>query len=247
MAATELGYSARFRTQTQLELGLATTISCPVYLNGALVAPSSGTVSVYNGSTVVVDAVAVTVAASIAEYTVPAQTSSPSDGWRVEWSLVLSGNTHRFRNSAALVRRRLYAPCSQVDLFDRVRALDPSGANPITTLTLADFSTYLEDAWVQIENKLQSVGSRPNLIMEPWALREVHLTLTLHLIYANLATRLGDEYREAARDYREAYQDAWSELRFEYDSDEDGSSDGRRRRGAATSAIWLTSHPSRQL
>lgn len=239
-AATSV-YTARLLAPDHLERGRANALSCPVYQDGALVAPTEAgsTVSIYDASgTAKVDGAAVTVTASIATYSYnPAATLTLEEGWRVEWSLVISGTTHVFRNDAALVRKVLYPVVTDADLFRRVSALDPNGNSPISSLT--DYQDYLDEAWATLQLRLLGRGSRPYLVMNPSAMREPHLLLTLALIFDDFATRLNQTYAERAAEYRRQFELAWGDLRFVYDEDDDGEADSQHRR-AGQPVYWLT-------
>lgn len=234
-------YTARFLAPDMLERGRANTISCPIYSGGSLVEPASGTVSVYDeGNTAIVSAQAVTVTSKVATYAISAltlpDTLQLAERWRVEWTLVISGATYVFRNDAALVRMSLFPVVADADLFRRVSALNPVGTAPISSLT--SFQDYLDEAWATIMLRLIGRGNRPNLIMSPSSLRQVHLTLTLHLIFADLATRLNEAYLAQADAYHDQYTKAWEDLRFDYDEDEDGQADSAGKRSAHPT-IWL--------
>lgn len=243
MPASTTEYAPHFTLPELLEQRRDNTVRCPVYRDGALVGPTQvgSSVTVYNAvDAKVVDAAAVSVSGDVAEYTIPAATlgaQQRGEGWRVEWSLVMpDGHVHIFRNEAALVKRLLYPVVSDIDLFRRVSALDPNGSDPLSTVD--DYQDYLDEAWTEIQLQLISEGNRPNLVMSPSALREVHLTLTLALIFDDFATRLNPAWAERAADFREQHRAAWKRLRFEYDADDDGVADSRRRRsGSATT--WL--------
>lgn len=239
-AATS-GYTARFLLPDMLERGRANALSCPVWQDGALVAPSSGTVTIWDGSgTKQVDAVSVTVTASIATYSyTPSSSLDYGESWRIEWSLILDGETHVFRNDAALVRVNLYSPITDADLFRRVSSLDPAGSAPISSVS--DYQDYLDEAHTVIQNRLISRGNRPNLVLNPSALREVYITLTLSLIFDDFKTKLNDSYGEMAAEYKRDYQAAWDDLRYVYSSSDEEENGGSRRRRAASPSIWLTS------
>jgi hypothetical protein len=229
--------TARFLTADYLVRGRANTLSCPLWRDGALVAPTQAgsTVTLYDaGNNVVVNGAAVTVTGSIATYTVSADTLpstlSLGMGWRVEWSLVLSGVATQFRNNAGLVRSELAPVITDRDLFRRESSLDPSGSAPITSLT--DFQDYIDEAWVTLIGRMVGKGSLPHLVMEPSALREVHLTLALKLLFSDSRTGLDEAWRQKALDYGEEFKAAWNELRFEYDTTDSGQSDGRKKRSA---------------
>lgn len=239
--ATASTLTARFLLPDQLERGRPNALSCPVWQDGALVAPSSGTVTIYDGGdAVLVSAAAVTVTGSIATYSyTPAATIPYGEGWRVEWSLVIAGVTHVFRNDGALVRVVLHSPITDADLFRRVSALDPSGAAPISSV--ADYQDFLDEAHAVIQLRLIANGNRPNLILSPSALREVYITLALALIFGDFETRLSETYAERASEYRRQYERAWAELRFTYAATDEATGSGSLRRRSATPTVWLTS------
>ena len=123
------------------------------------------------------------------------------------------------------------------DLYRRASSLNPAGSNPITTVS--NYQDYLTEAWVTIQLRLWSSGDRPNLVLSPASLRDVHLFLTLSLIFRDLSTRLNEAYLEQADRYYDNFSAAWSTLKFRYDSgDEDGVANSDLRRGA-TSSVWL--------
>ena len=242
MSTTDTTYSARFSLPDLIERGRDEVIKCRVYHAGALVAPSAGTVSVYDSSnTAKVDGATVTIAANVAKYTIPSATlsgESLGEGWRVEWSLTMPDSiAHNFRNSAALVRARLYSPITDADLIRVVSGLDPSSSSSITSVS--SFQDYLDESHTQIQLRLIEQGRRPNLIMSPSALREVSLSLTLALVFEDLSTRLSDTYELRAEKYREQYEHAWNRLRFLYDADDNGAADDAKRRQGGVPTVWL--------
>lgn len=241
--ATATFITARFLTPDYIVQGQDNALSCPLWQDGALVAPtqSGSTVTIYDASnTVIVNAASVTVSASIATYTLLAA-SIPSTlprrmGWRVEWSLVVAGVATPYRNSAGLVKSQLAPVVTDRDLFRRESGLNPAGSAPLSTLT--DYQDFIDEAWVTLLGKLAGKGSLPHLIMEPSALREPHLLLTLHLIFQDFKTRLSETHGEKAADYEGKFQKSWDGLAFEYDTTDSGQSDGRRKRSASPT-LWL--------
>jgi hypothetical protein len=239
--ASASSLTARFLLPDQLERGRPNALSCPVWQDAALVAPSSGTVTIYDGGgAVLVSAAAVTVTGSIATYSyIPAATIPYGEGWRVEWSLVIAGVTHVFRNDGALVRVVLHSPITDADLFRRVSALDPAGAAPISSV--ADYQDFLDEAHAVIQLRLITNGNRPNLILSPSALREAYITLALALIFGDFETRLSETYAERASEYRRQYERAWGELRFTYAATDEAEGGSSLRRRSASPTVWLTS------
>lgn len=238
MSFSETQYTARLGSNW-IEKGRAQTLRCPTYRDGALAAPASGTVSVYNGSgTAVVDAQAVTIVSSIAQYSLLAAATTDESlgmGWRVEWSLVMpDGVTHTFRIDGALVRRRLYPVISDIDLKRRHSDLDD-----LRSAGSASYQDFLDEAFQDLLDRLQARGSVPYLIMDAGALRRCHLFHTLQLIFLDFSSSAGDgRYLDLAEQYRKQFEDSWGELRFSYDYDDDGKEDGATK-SAADPVIWL--------
>lgn len=238
--------TARFLTPDYLVQGSDNAISCPLWRDGALVAPTQAgsTVSVYDTSNnPVVNAAAVTVTGSIATYTVPASvlpsTLSRAMGWRVEWSLIVSCVTPSpttYRNNAGLVKSVLAPMITDADLFRRESALNPAGNAPISSL--ADYQDYIDEAWVTLHGLIVGKGSLVHLVMEPSALREPLMCLTLAGIFEDFRTRLSEVWKEKAVDYQAKFERAFNGLAFEYDRSDSGQSDGRRKRSAQPT-VWL--------
>ena len=237
--STSTFYTARFLMPDLIERGRANSLSCPVYLNGTLVAPTSGTISIYDSSnTALVDAASVTVTGSIATYSYsPASTVTLSDTWRVEWTLVLSGATKVFRNQAALVRNLLYPVITDIDLFRRHRTLDPSASDSDTIRT--SWQDVIDEAWAEIQLRLIEAGNRPNLILSPYVLREVHLFKTLELVFQDLAVRHNETYQSLSDSYAKKFLDAWSRVQLVYDTEDTGESIDPSNTRSLNPTVWL--------
>lgn len=248
MALKDQRHAVRFPVPDLLVRGRASTVYAPVYLDGALVAPSAATVSVFDASnTPIVDEAAGTISGDIAEYTISAgtlpDTLALEMGWRIEWTLTLAAavapdGVIAAVNDAALVRRVLNCPISDVDLFRRVPSIDPASSNVIHTMTTVQ--SYIDEAHTRIQNQLIRKGNRPNLIMSPADLRELYVLESIALIYDNFATRLNPAFSDLADRYRADARREWSALQFLYDTDDDGQADSPGRRRAGTPTIWLS-------
>ena len=246
MALSDQQYTVRFALPDLIEKGTDSDLVASVYLDGALVAPASATVTVYNASNEkVVDAGVATIASSKATYTVTGATTSAEslgDGWRVEWAITISGAVTNATNNASLVRWRNFCPIADQDIYRRVPALDPNSSSVITSQTT--FQDSLDEAHVTISLKLIAAGRRPWLIMSPSSLREVYLHLALSYIYDNLSASLSNvDFLEKANQHREEYSAAFRAANFVYDLDEDGQGDtgidGQPSR-AGTQTVFLT-------
>lgn len=249
MASTDTLYAGRAELIEMIERARDNLLRQPMYDAGALVAPSSGTITITDATnTAIVSAAAVTIASSEARYTLLAavvpSTLQLGEGWRIEWSLVMpDGTTRLVRRDAALVRTRLLPPATWADVFRREPGLDPSTAHPIHSLTLAQLDPFLDEAWVQIEGRLLAAGRRPWLVISPQALREVLIVGTLTYLYRYFATRLKPAYAEIADMYARQYETEWSRIRLAYDADDDGQADGGAvpHRVGPSGSVWLGS------
>ena len=212
---------------------------------GALIAPDSGTVTVYDGSnTKVVDAAAVAVVADVATYTIAAldlpDTKQLEDGWRVEWSLVISGNPAViFVRAASLVRSNLFPTVVTADLEARHQNLSRLIA------TGNDADDFITTAWEVIVRMLLKAGRMPYLVLSPWALHDALVFKSLELIFRDGHTAAGDgKYAELADDYRDMFATEWASISFDYDYDRDGDADSTEQAGA--DSILFTGGPGVQ-
>ena len=102
-----------------------------------------------------------------------------------------------------------------------------------------NYQDSIDEAWTEINLRLIALGNRPNLILEPSALRQAHLALSIAIIVeGRLASRLNVAYDEMALRYRREYERAFGALNPRYDEGDAGQADTRRR--AAVPTIWLS-------
>ena len=231
---------ARFILPEYISRGNDNTLSCPVYQDGALVAPDSASFSLFDGAGKVIFTGSAAISGSIASITVPAASLptslSFSATYKASWVLDFSGDEETFSNSAHLIRAALHPVVTDLDLFRRVSSLDPNGPAPISSNP--DYQDYRDEAWASLVSHISSQGPLPYLIMEPTALREAHMMLTLQLIFEDFATRLNEVYAEKAEVYEQRYAASFSRIKFQYDQGQDGNSDGPRKRPLRTS-VWF--------
>jgi len=212
---------------------------------GTLIAPDSGTVTVYDGSNIkVVDAAAVAIVADIASYTIGAvdlpDTKQLEDGWRVEWDLVISGNPAvKFVRAASLVRSNLFPTVVSADLEARHQNLSRLIA------TGNDADNFITTAWEVIVRMLLKAGRMPYLVLSPWALHDALVFQSLTLIFRDGASAAGDgRYQELATEYQELFASEWASITFDYDFDRDGDADSTEQAGA--DSILFTGGPGVQ-
>lgn len=241
MALVDQRRTARFPTPHEIVYNGTTVIYAPVYLDGALTAPTSGTVTVYNESNTSVISGNVTITGDIAQYSVAANTFASTDiseRIRVVWALAGATWALTAENDGVIVGRLLYPVVTDADLFRRVASLDPSGAAPITARS--NFQDPLDEAWTILVNRMIGDGFRPHWTQSPSSLREVHTALTLAIVFEDESTRLNPAYAEIAGEYRRQYEAAYRALTIIADADGDGIPEKPgRRRGVGRSSIWL--------
>lgn len=240
MAVADTIYQARFVLPEDFQKGRAETIKCPVYYQGALVAPSAGTVTVLNESgEVVIDGATATITGSVAQYAIGStvfDNEDYGDGWIVKWELTISSAEHTFINDASLVRYKLYPVLTDADIIRRVPALDPNAAS--TIVTNSNYQDFIEEAWVELMHKIIQLGNRPNLIMSPTSIRHLHMYKVLEFVYRDLGSVNQPELLEEANRYSLMFEDAFNKTNFRYDEDEDGLPDAGPRKSAAR-VLWL--------
>ena len=219
-----LDYAPRFPLPEFLVRAQDNDIEAAIYRDGAISAPTSGTVTIYDDAgTKVVDGDAITVASSKATYTVTAatlpDTKGLSDLWQIRWSLVMSdGQTYTFIREAHLVRLRLYPVISDSDLEAMHGDLSRWKAR-----TGGNLQGYIDEAWTQLQTALLQMGRRPWLVLSSSALRSPHLYLALSLVFRDFATSAGNgRFGELSEDYFRMYEQAFGTLSIRYDSDETG-------------------------
>lgn len=240
-------YTARIEGPEYLERGRTQSVELPIYRDGVLAAPTAGTFSLFDAAdAVVVDALAITITADIATFSVTAAEvpadQQPGERWRILWQLTLAdGLIRSIGRDATVVRRTIFPTITLADLVRHHSDLATllAGSNDINA------QGYIDESWRIIINRLEAQNVRANLILSPWSLREVHIWLALELFSLDAHTSmLGDsKYLELAELYRDRYERAWSSLNFSYDSDNDGAIDDADRT-AAVSVVMLSDAPA---
>tara|TARA_R110000824_G_scaffold123456_2_gene281338 strand:+ start:575 stop:1306 length:732 start_codon:yes stop_codon:yes gene_type:complete len=241
MGSGDSQYSARFELPHLLEQRLE-SITCPVYRDGAVVTVAAGSIKLYNRSGIEVATEAMTFPGGVATVGILASTLDAESyglGWWAEWSLTIASVVHLFRNDAALVRARLYPSITTIDLFRRLRSLDPSDSEVITRMSLTDYQAKLDEADIQIQLRLIEIDNRPGRIFSPSATRQTYLYLWIALVFEDLAN-FENVYQSTADSWMSRYEQAWEKMTLVYDADDDGQPSSDKRRSASHS-VWLTS------
>lgn len=231
---------ARTLLPAMIERGRDTAVSLDVFSDaGAQQTASAATVVFYDGGEEVIASVAATTTGPPASYTVPAATTTGralSAEWLAVWTLTISGTDYVFQQPCYLVRRQLYPTITDTDLTRRHSDLDALR----DTANMATFEPYRVAAWERIQRQLIRRGNRPALILDSFALTDLHVAETLADLFRDFGSSLGDSrYTDMAAHYAEVAKAEWGSIVFRYDEDEDGTIDqGEERRGSP--AVYLT-------
>jgi len=238
----EIQYSPRFQLPHLLERERENTLALSIYREGALVAPTSGTVTLYDTNGTSKASVSATIISQVPRAVFTTSHLSPLDygeGYYIEWALAMpDGVTHTFANDAIICKRTLSPVVSDSDIYQRVSSLrtgDPGSISSATT-----YQDQLDSAWVTIQLRMIEKGNRPHLIISPSALRECHINLTLAIVFEDLASRSNEAYGERARAYREAYESAWKSVSWKQ-ADQEGRPESKESRKGIRSTVWLSS------
>lgn len=240
--ATE--YSARFPLPTMLVRGRANTITLTLERGGSGVTPTSGTVTVADsGGKKYVDGAAITPGNpstyAISAGTLPT-TTSLDDSWTIRWSIAFSGGeVAEFATIAYVVRRDLHPVLTVSDVTRRAPPFSATNAVP----SGESIQAYMDEAWERIQRWLISNGRRPELVLDPYALFDLHLAETLADLYHQAVTSLnsGGALAEDWEWWREEATRLRGALSLRYDVDEDDIANDEQI--GASSPIFLTSGP----
>ena len=245
-------YAPRFPLPEFLVRAQDNQIECALYRDGAIAAPSSGAITIYDASgEAVVDGATVTIDSSRAKYTVTAATLPTSldlsDRWQIRWALTMSDSqVYTFVREAHLCRIRLYPVVSDDDLTAMHGEL-----STWKDRTSSSLQGYIDEAWLQLQNQLLQAGRRPWLVLGNSALRLPHLYLSLALVFRDLHTSAGaGKFAELSEQYYRGWEQSFGTLSLQYDYNEDGlASDSEQQSasgvvfvggpgGGAWGAIW---------
>lgn len=231
-------------TPDDLERGKDNLLSCPVFTaTGAPATVSAGTFSLYDaGGLAVVSAQAVTISGGVATYTVLAASLPTSrrfeEGWQERWALTIGGEVHTFDRDAALVARRLYPVLTDAAVVG-MSATGAGGSDALKRILSkrgpGGFQAEREESWHELKRMLMSVQRWPALILNAWALADVHKYLARRKVLENGRTDLpGGNFEVMAAENNTLFDQAWARLRFSYDESGDGAmadSDGQVTKG----------------
>jgi len=91
------------------------------------------------------------------------------------------------------------------------------------SFSVQEVTDMLSSTSGELERRLIGKGRRPFLIMDRWALADVHLDLCLSRLLSSADTTLNDErFRTASVAHMKAYEEGFGRLNFRYDFSESG-------------------------
>jgi hypothetical protein len=94
------------------------------------------------------------------------------------------------------------------------------------------FTNKIAQSFEKIEDALYNAGKRQDLILESSQIKFPLIYLTIHFIAIDLSDDKDDKWDRLAQEYWKKYQDAYTSLRLEYDTDESGNIEGGEEQGA---------------
>ena len=239
----QTAYTARYPYPSLLVRAKDTRVQMPIYRDGALVAPISGTYTLLapGGATVLTHAI--TVASSVATYTIPAASLPASlvlgEGYMEVWSLLLTGESSsiEIRHTAALGLCPLYPVVTDADLIGEYDGISAYYAGSLTS-----FQGPIDQAWKKIVSDLIEDGRLAYMVRTPDALREAHLHLSLAKLFQGFGLNAdGAHWRELAKVEHQRYESAWSRATLQLDQAGTGLVDNALARAAASGPVAFNS------
>ena len=229
----------RHELPVMIERGKTTSLTLTLFTDAGVAeaGQSSATLSVFAGGKTILDAVAAdSVEPPVYSMAGSVTTDAPlSTEWLLEWKVVEPGPvTVTYHEAAYLVRRELLSTITDTDLLKYHSDLLTDHLGPDDTT----FVDKRREAWVHVQKHLINNGRRPDLIIDAWELRELEIFKTLEMVFRDSSQEIGDaRYTDLAAEYSQMYRDAWAQVNFRYDDDEDGKVDEDDTQSAA-SVLW---------
>lgn len=242
-------YAPRIRVHNVIKRDAAQSITLPLYRDGVLVAPSSGTFELQDsGGARKVGLKTVTIAGDVGTVAISAADTKDlqlSDNYMEIWTLVIGATTYTFQRPCAIARSLLYPVVSDIDLeaqYSDLASIRPS--------SMTSYQTYIDEAWYQILNRLRNMGNFPYLILDAQALRMPHIDLACYLIFKDFdSSGLGEgRYLDLAKEHRENFNFGLKRLNYRYDEDLTGTlQPDADKRQAAKPVIYTCAPPTNWL
>lgn len=163
--------------------------------------------------------------------------------WRCSIGIAPDGEAvvHEFIQRAFFVRHVLHPVLTNDDLLMRhpeLADLYPPGEN--------SWDKAIDTAWEQIQRRIIGKGKFPWLVLDPDALYEPHILLTLSVVFRTLSTyatgtgKYSDLFKQYADEARAAYDD----LQLVYDYGDDGLGDDSTATTPAEPVVFLSDSPT---
>ena len=227
-----------------IELGVSVSLTLDVEnLAGTQQTATVGTVTIYDGDEVLVNAASATSLGPPAAYTLAAATTSsrqPTAQWLEKWSLTLAGTVYVFQRRGYIVRTLWYPTIDDSDLTARHTELSNSRPSAIDS-----YQTYRVQAADKIQRDLLKKGRRPWLIFDNYALVDAHVALSLHFLFFDWATNFAQgRFRDLAAHYAEVYEAEMASISFSYDENESGTLDETDKVSAGGPIVFTAGNPA---
>lgn len=154
-----------------------------------------------------------------------------------KWEIIKDGQAEpeTILRSGYLVRHVNHAVITDTSLEDEYAGLRAIAGSGVTA-----FTGERRSAWRAIQRRLIAKGNFPQLILDDWALADVHTFESLLRIFRRFRQSIGDQlYRDLQREFQAKAEQAWSELKFKYDFDESGTISSEEQK-AGTPVLWTS-------
>ena len=137
-----------------------------------------------------------------------------ADDYTVRWQITTASGRLDLRHGASVVLTKLYPTLTAAEIYARAPSLNPSASGALRIWPSGQsVMTLAAEAWRDLLTELGSRGVRARLIIDPDALRPVHLAMTMALIWRSVASTISDGvYLEHARDAEERSRTLWAGL-----------------------------------
>ena len=229
MAYGDISVSFPDRPRAQVTYGRAYTLTCKVYSDGTQVVPTGGTIDVKRpGNAPLTSPVS---GASVSIDGNGTMTYSLAAGnadllavhYAAVWHPVISGVTYDFPQLFDVVRYPLRNMVTQDDLVKHHKDL-----TDLLFTGETDHQVYIEQAFEDVFQWLDSKGNRPALVLTGEDLRRPIEHLALHKKFIAIAKEHDppDRWRSLADYHRSEYERWIQSAAFVYDVDQSGSADG---------------------
>lgn len=226
------GNSFQVRIPSSLTRGADNALRMEASVNGARVAITGGTFSLYGPTgTAIVDAQNVTVSSGVATYTVLAaslpSTLDMGDGYREVWALTYSGGSAVATRPAILVKYPLICPVTQATI---------EGAFPAVSDLMRGNTTHLQgfidQAWVDAVNRLLAAGVIPEHIVDVNQIEKPVRAAALANLFRffSVTQPQVERWPQLVDSFTREAEASWAVyLRSRLDTDQDGVADSSER------------------